>query len=89
MDLALALPLARLRVEDPLKGDRERRLHALQLPYIIECVMLSYVTLFYFCLCCDPASLSFTFLTRLPGVCPGCAGTPPETLNSLTHNPIN
>ena len=37
----------------------------------------------------DSASLPYKFLTRLPGVCPGGEGTPPETLKSLTRNPIS
>ena len=43
------------------------------------------------CICCfcDSASLSFKFLTRLPGVCSGGGrGFPPETLNGLTRNPL-
>ena len=42
-----------------------------------------------FCFC-DSASLSFKFLTRLPGVCSGGGrGFPPETLNGLTRNPLS
>ena len=37
----------------------------------------------------DSASLPYKFLTRLPGVCSGGEGTPPETLKSLTRNPIS
>ena len=39
--------------------------------------------------CFDSASLPYKFLTRLPGVCSGGEGTPPETLNSLMRNPIS
>ena len=41
-------------------------------------------------LLCDSESLSFNFLTRLPGVCCGGGrGFPPETLNGLTRNPLS
>ena len=37
----------------------------------------------------DSASLPYKFLTRLPGVCSGGEGLPPETLNGLTRNPLS
>ena len=44
---------------------------------------------YYYCWF-DSASLSFNFLTRLPGVCSGGGpGFPPETLNDLTRNPLS
>ena len=45
----------------------------------------------YICLVCfDSTSLSFKFLTRLPGVCSGGGrGFPPETLDGLTRNPLS
>ena len=45
--------------------------------------------MFIFACFVDSASLPFKFLTRLPGVCSGGEGTPPETLKCLTPNPYN
>ena len=47
--------------------------------------MCIYIYIYIF----DSASLPYKFLTRLPGVCSGGEGTPPETLKSLTPNPIS
>ena len=41
------------------------------------------------CFLIDSASRPFKFLTRLPGVCYGGEGTPPETLKCLTPNPYS
>ena len=56
--------------------------------YIYVCIHTSIFLFLYFCFF-DSANLPYKFLTRLPGVCYGGEGTPLETLNSLTRNPMS
>ena len=58
----------------------------IMLYYCIIVIVLLLCIYYYFV---DSASLPFKFLTRLPGVCSGGEGTPPETLKCLTPNPYS
>ena len=47
------------------------------------------LSIYIYIYCFYSASLPYKFLTRLPGVCSGGGGSPPETLNGLTRNPLS